>query len=193
MHLLKGSEALFFSSFSHFTHWGSKKSFYEYLDFVPVWYLRKMQFCYFACSASFGGPSCWCPFDVWETNLVCKMNFETTNHSPLSPVPSLNYDMHFALDLLQPIPSLWLLTKCITSQVQPTARYTAVALRTVFQKSCCKRLSPILVPYRRSASSRTRDTHLSGKSILSMSIIEQANFTPMQWCHHCQMLWNGRV
>ena len=25
MHLLKGSEALFFSSFSHFTHWGSKK------------------------------------------------------------------------------------------------------------------------------------------------------------------------
>ena len=80
---------------------------------------------------------------------------------------SLSFSYASSLDLLQPIPSLWLLTKCITSQVQPTARYTAVALRTVFQKSCCKRLSPILVPYRRSASSRTRDTHLSGNKILS--------------------------
>ena len=143
------------------------------MDLCPSVHLREMQFCYFACSASWRrGPKLLMPFWCLR-NKSCVQN-EFWNYKSLHSTSllsdlwcSLNFSYASSLDLLQPIPSLWLLTKCITSQVQPTARYTAVALRTVFQKSCCKRLSPILVPYRRSASSRTRDTHLSGNKILS--------------------------
>ena len=160
MHLLKGSEALFFSSFSHFTHWGSKKVSMNICILSQCDIYGKCSFATLP-AAHLSAAQAADALLMSEKQILCAKWILKLQITPLS---SLNYDMHFALDLLQPIPSLWLLTKCITSQVQPTARYTAVALRTVFQKSCCKRLSPILVPYRRSASSRTRDTHLSGNT-----------------------------
>ena len=62
----------------------------------------------------------------------------------------------------QPTPNRWPSMRCTTSRAPPTAPSTAAGLPTVSQKNFFKKLFHTLVPFRRSGSSRIKDTHLLG-------------------------------
>ena len=65
---------------------------------------------------------------------------------------------------LQPTGSRWPSTRSTTSRAPPTAPSTAAASPTDSLKNCSKKPSHTSVPFRRSESSRTRATHLSGNA-----------------------------
>ena len=84
----------------------------------------------------------------------------------------LNYFLNIfqSASIFQPTPSRSPSMRCTTRAAPPTAPSTAAASPTGWARTCCRRPSPALGPFRRSGSSRIRDTPLSGIKFLGSSV-----------------------